>query len=113
MKRSIRLQIIVLFLAITLIITNLLTIMLYNHTELLLIDETVDRAYNTIVQASKLIDIDEFIKIRTIEDEATPAYIKMREELIKVREISGAKYIYTMRKKRRRRFYVCGRWFCR
>jgi len=72
--------------------------MLYNHTELLLIDETVDRAYNTIVQASKLIDIDEFIKIRTIEDEATPAYIKMREELIKVREISGAKYIYTMRK---------------
>jgi len=62
------------------------------------VKETTGRAYNVAEQASKLIDINEFIKIKTIEDETTPAYIKMREELIKVREICGAKYVYTMRK---------------
>ena len=97
-KKSIRLQITVLFLVIALILTSLLTVMLYNQTKSLLIKETTDKAYNVAEQASKQIDINEFVKIKTIEDEATPAYIKMREELAKVRELCGAKYLYTMRK---------------
>jgi len=60
--------------------------------------EATDRAYNVAEHAIKLIDIDEFEKIKTIEDEATDEFKKMREELVKVREISGAEYIYTMRK---------------
>lgn len=98
MKKSIKSQITVLFLIIVLLLTTLLTAILYNQTSSLLMKEATDRAYNAAEKASKLIDIDEFTKIKTIEDEATPAYIKTREELIKVREISDAKYIYTMRK---------------
>ena len=97
-KKSIRLQITVLFLVIVLILTNLLTAILYNQTESLLMKEAANRAYNAAEQASKLIDTNEFEKIKTIEDEATPAYIRMREELAKVREICDAKYVYTMRK---------------
>jgi len=95
---GIRIRITVLFLIIALILTTLLTVILYNQTESLVIKEATNKAYNIAEQASKLIDLNEFIKIKTIEDEATPAYIKMREELIKVREIGGAKYVYTMRK---------------
>jgi len=98
MKKSIKLQVTVLFLIIALILINLFTVLLYNYTKSLIIKDTTNKAYNAAEQASKLIDIDEFVKIKTMEDEATPAYIKMREELAKVREICGAKYVYTMRK---------------
>jgi len=97
-KKSIGLRITVLFLIIVLTLTTLLTVILYNQTASLVLKETTDRAYQTVEQASKLINIDEFKKIKSVEDEASPAYIKMREELIKVRELSGAKYVYTMRK---------------
>ena len=97
-KKSVRLQITVSFLIIVILLTDLLTLVLYNQTSSLFMKEAIDRACNIAEQASKLIDINEFININTIEDESTPAYIKMREELIKVREISGAKYVYTMRK---------------
>lgn len=97
-KKSIGLKITVIFLVIVLMLTALLTVILYKQTSSLIIKETTDRAYNVVEQASKLIDIDNFKEIQTIEDEATPAYIKIKEELVKVREVSGATYIYTMRK---------------
>ncbi|NLY19431.1 MAG: hypothetical protein GX045_11010 [Clostridiaceae bacterium] len=95
---SIKWRITVLFLVITLILTGLLMIILYNHASMIIVREVMDRAYYTAEQAGNLIDVNEFVNLRTIEDEATPSYIKMREELVKVREISGAKYVYTMRK---------------
>jgi len=98
MKKSISFQITVIFLISVLILVTMLTLILYNQTSSLVIKEATERAYNIAEQASKLIDVNEFTKIKTIEDEATPAYIKMREELVKVRELSGAKYVYTMRK---------------
>ena len=97
-KKSIGLQITVFFLIIVLMLTTLLTVILYNQTSSLVIKEATDRAYNIAEQASKLIDTDDFVNIRTVEDEDTPAYVKMREALVNVREIGGAKYVYTMRK---------------
>lgn len=97
-KKSIKFQITVLFLIIVLILTSLITVILYNQTSKLFIKEANDRAYNIAGYVSNLIDIDEFVEIRTIEDEATPEYVKLREELMRVRELSGAKYLYTMRK---------------
>jgi len=98
LKTNIRTQITVIFLIIVLILTGLLTVILYNQTSSLLVNEATDRAYNVAKQIIKLIDVEDFEKIKTIEDEATDEYIKMREELIRVRDISGAKYVYTMRK---------------
>lgn len=97
-KKSIRVQITVLFLIIVFILTSLLTAILYNQSSTLFIKEATNRAYNLAEQVSQRIDSDEFTKIKTIEDEATAAYIKMREELVQIREIGGAKYVYTMRK---------------
>ncbi len=98
MEKSIKSRICVLFLIIVLILTSLLTIILYNQTSSMLLKEEADRAYTTAERASKLIDANEFIKLETIEDENAPSYIKMREDLINIRELSGAKYVYTMRK---------------
>ncbi len=69
-KKSIGLRITVLFLIIVLTLTTLLTVILYNQTASLVLKETTDRAYQTVEQASKLINIDEFKKIKSVEDEA-------------------------------------------
>ncbi len=98
MKKSIKLRITVLFLIIVLVLTLLLIAILYNQTSSMLLRETAIRAYSTAEQASKLIDVNEFVKLETMEDENTPSYTKMRDDLIKIRELSGAKYVYTMRK---------------
>lgn len=97
-RMRIRTQITVIFLIVVLILTSLLTTILYTQISSLLIKDATDRAYNVAEQAVKLIDINEFNKIKTIDDETTNSYINMREKLIKVREISGAKYVYTLRK---------------
>lgn len=97
-QKRIGVQITVLFLVIVLMLTTLLTVILYQQTSSLVIKDATDRAYSIGEKASKLIDADDFKNIKTIEDEATPAYIRMREDLVKAREMSGAKYIYTLRK---------------
>lgn len=98
MKKSIRVKITVFFLAIALSITSLLTVILYSQSSNMVTKEATDRASKTVEEGSKIIDIDEFIKLKTVEDENKSSYIQIRKDLEYIRKISGAKYIYTMRK---------------
>lgn len=98
MSKSIKARITVFFLIIVLSITALLSAILYWQCSKMVTREAGDRAYKTVEEASKTIDIDEFVKLQTVEDEKTRAYIQMRENLEYIRQISGAKYLYTMRK---------------
>ncbi|HHV59024.1 MAG TPA: methyl-accepting chemotaxis protein [Clostridiaceae bacterium] len=97
-KMGIKFRITIMFLAISLTLTGLLMFMLYKHASMLILKEHREKSYYTAEQASSLVDIDEFVKLKTIEDEATPGFAKIREELVRVRLLSGAKYVYTMRK---------------
>ena len=98
LSRSIKLKITVFFLIIVLSIATLLSVILYLQCAAMVTKEASDRAYETVEEASNAIDVGEFVKLQTIEDEKNPSYIQMRQNLEYIRKISGAKYIFTMRK---------------
>lgn len=97
-KKSIRVQITLFFLVIVLSISSLLSVILYSQSSKMVTNEVSDRAYKTIKEAGRIIDVNEFVKLKTVEDEIKSSYIKMRDDLDYIRRISGAKYLYTMRK---------------
>lgn len=97
MSRSIKTKITV-FLIIVLSIATLLSVVLYLQCAAMVTKEASDRAYETVEEASNAIDVGEFVKLQTVEDEKNPSYIQMRQNMEYIRKISGAKYIFTMRK---------------
>lgn len=97
-NKNIKARITEFFLITVLSIVTLLSVILYWQCNIMVTKEASNEAYETAKEASKIIDIGEFIKLQTIEDESKDSYIKMREDLEYIRKISGAKYIYTMRK---------------
>ncbi|HHY70552.1 MAG TPA: HAMP domain-containing protein [Thermoanaerobacterales bacterium] len=98
MSRSIKTKITVFFLIIVLSIATLLSVVLYLQCAAMVTKEASDRAYETVEEASNAIDVGEFVKLQTVEDEKNPSYIQMRQNMEYIRKISGAKYIFTMRK---------------
>ncbi len=98
MKKSIGLRITVLFLITVLSATSLLSIIQYKQSYKMITKYVGNIAYKIAKEASKEIDIDEFVKLQTIDDEKKDSYIKMRSKLEYIGKINGAKYIYTMRK---------------
>lgn len=97
-QRSIKVKITIFFLAIVLSITILLAIILYWLSYNMVTQKASDEAHQTVMETSKLLDPDALIKLQTKEDEKTPYYQSTRETLIKIRKITGAKYIFTMKK---------------
>ncbi len=98
LRKSIRVKITVFFLIITVSITAALTAILYWQCSKMVTKEAANQAYKIVQEASKIIDINEFVKLQTREDENKPYYRQAREDLAYIRQVSGAKYIYTMRK---------------
>ena len=98
MSKSIRVKITVFFLIIALSITTLLSVILYWQTSKMVTKDASDRAYKIVEKASKIIDTNEFVKLQTVEDEKKSFFIQTRKDLEYIRDTSGAKYIYTMRK---------------
>lgn len=98
MRKSIKAKITALFLITVLIISASLSVILYWQSYRMVTKQAGDRAYNTVKEASKTIDIDEFVGLKTKDDENKSTYIEARKNLEYVRNISGAELVYTMRK---------------
>jgi len=97
-NKSIKVRITVFFLITVLSIATLLSAILYWQCNIIVTKEASNEAYETAEETSKIIDIGEFVKLQTVEHESKSSYIKIREDLEYIRKISGAKYVYTMRK---------------
>lgn len=97
-SKSIKVKITIFFIIIVLSVTTLLSAILYWQCNNMVTKEAADRAYKTVEEAAKTININEFTELKTVEDENKNSYIEMRKNLGYIREISGAKYIFTMRK---------------
>ena len=98
MKKSLKVKITVFFLVSVLSTSFLLSFIQYLKSYKMITKNVGDRAYSIAKEASKEIDIDEFVKLQTLEDEKKSSYKEMQEKLEYIKNISGAKYIYTMRK---------------
>ncbi|MBL4937105.1 HAMP domain-containing protein [Clostridium sp. YIM B02515] len=96
--KRLKTKITVLFFIISLIMISLLSSALYlinyNITTKGLVQRASDISKNTL----GYIDVKEFQKLKIKEDEQKDSYKKMRESLSAIREFSGAKYVFTMRR---------------
>lgn len=70
----------------------------YNQSYKLLVDSIGGKSIQIAEAAANQIDTEEFINLKTIEDEQNEAYLTMRESLQQLRRLAGAKYLYTMTK---------------
>ncbi|HHV13376.1 MAG TPA: HAMP domain-containing protein [Clostridiales bacterium] len=93
-----RLKIILGFLVLGLF-SSLLTGLYADYKARKTIEEAVGNTAKEIVSAVEgKIDIDKFKALNREEDMNTPYYLELREELNDIREATGLKYLYTMRR---------------
>ncbi|MBE5981867.1 MAG: methyl-accepting chemotaxis protein [Paenibacillaceae bacterium] len=97
-QKNIRIKIIAFFLIMVLSITMTLAYILYQQSYKAVTSKASETAYQTVSQSSKYIDVEKFITLTSPEDENTDYYKKERDNLIKIREITGARHIFTLRK---------------
>ncbi|MEL7608240.1 MAG: methyl-accepting chemotaxis protein [Bacillota bacterium] len=71
---------------------------LYTISYNIIVQNTADNAYSIALSLSGVIDAEGLKSIDTLEDEQTEAYAAIRNELSQAREVTGSKYIYTMKK---------------
>lgn len=96
--KSIRGKITAFFLIFSLSIASLLSLILYLQSYDMVTSEASDSAYKTAKEITRIINTNDFVKLKTAEDEIKSSYIQIRDELDYIRRVSGAKYIYTLRK---------------
>ncbi len=70
----------------------------YFSSKNMIIDQLANQAQNVATEAVKIVDPEVFKTLQTAEDEKTDEYQSLREELNSIKEITGARYLYTMRK---------------
>lgn len=85
------------FLVIVLAVVVILSSVMYVQSYQMLLDNLGTRALKIAETAANKIDVEDFKAMKTVGDEKTTAYIHMNNELNYIRQISGAKYLYTMR----------------
>ncbi len=70
---------------------------LYFKTNNIVVNQLASQAEDVVDQVLKSIDPEDFNNIQTVEDENSQDYINLKKELINLKELTGAKYIFTMR----------------
>jgi methyl-accepting chemotaxis protein len=86
------------FLLIIILTIGILSTVTYTQSYSMLVTNLANRSIKIGEFASTKIDAMEFQNLKTVEDEKKEVYNSMREDLNNIRQISGAKYLYTMRK---------------
>ena len=97
-RKNIRVKITVFFMVMVISIAAALAYILYLQSYKMITDRASEEAFRTVSQSSRYLDIEAFKTLISSEDEGSDYYIQERKNLMKIREISGAKYIFTMRK---------------
>ena len=70
----------------------------YKQSYSMIINDLGERAIMVAETASKQVDIESFKDLQSSANESNQSYQQMREKLNSIKEITGVKYIYTMRK---------------
>lgn len=97
-RKNIRVKLTVFFMVMVISIAAALAYILYLQSYKMITDRASEEAFRTVSQSSRYLDIEAFKTLISSEDEGSDYYIQERKNLMKIREISGAKYIFTMRK---------------
>lgn len=83
---------------IVLLTAGIIFSVMYNQSYSMLVRNLTERSFKILEAASTKIDVEQFKTLETVEDEKSEIYYNTRENLTYIKKISGAKYLYTMRK---------------
>lgn len=97
-QKRLRTKVLIFSLSILILFTTLLSLALYFITYNMVTKSTGNKALKIAEAAAKQINIEEFKSLQTVEDEKKDIYLRAHEQLNYIREITGSKYVYTMRK---------------
>lgn len=97
-KDKLEVKLTISFLLIILITVTVLSTISYRNSYNLLVNNLGNRSIKIAETAANKIDIKEFNSLKTEKDEKTESYNKIKQQLVSIKDASGAKYIYTMRK---------------
>jgi len=86
------------YLLIIILCVGVVSTVMYRQSYDLLVSNLGKRALKIAEVGLEKIDVEEFKKLKTIEDENKEAYHRIREDLNNIRELTGALYLYTMSK---------------
>jgi len=98
-NRSLGFKITLAFLSTIIVAISLIATIAYTQSYTLLINNLGMRSLKIAEIGAQKLDVEAFKELKTPKDEETDAYKSMREDLSTLREITGAKYLYTMIKK--------------
>ncbi len=93
------------FLISTLLALTALFSTMYIQSYQMLTGNLSQRAVKIAQSVAEQIDVDRFQQIKNPADAAHETYLQMQQQLNETRKISGAKYLYTMRKEKDGKFY--------
>lgn len=97
-KEKIETKICLSFLLTVLIIISILSSVMYFRSYNMLVNNVGKKASKIAQVATEKINIEKFKDLKTVEDMNNPYFNEMAKELNYIRVISGAKYLYAMRK---------------
>jgi methyl-accepting chemotaxis protein len=97
-QKRLRTKVLIFSLGILILFTTLLSLALYFISYNMVTKSTGNKALKIAEAAAKQIDVEEFMSLQTAADEKKDTYVKAQERLSYIREITGSKYVYTMRK---------------
>ncbi|OPJ55285.1 methyl-accepting chemotaxis protein [Alkalithermobacter paradoxus] len=87
-----------LFIFCILPIVSILSTITYNRTYNMVVESLGEKSISIAKTVAGKISVYDFDTLRSIEDERSNAYLRIQRELNNIRQISGAKYVYTLRK---------------
>lgn len=98
LKERLSTKIIFVFLVSTIIMVGFLFAVVYKQSYTMIVKDLGERALGIAEIAANQVNVNQFKDLKTVDDESKQSYHEMREKLNNVREITGVKYLYTMRK---------------
>lgn len=97
-SRQLKIRLTLTIFILSVIIMSIVALFIYLSARHLLTEDLAERAISTAKLTVENVDLEALTQLQTKEDEQSDAYITIREALSEIRTISGAKYLYTMRK---------------
>lgn len=97
-QKRLRTKVLIFSLGTLILFTTLLSLALYVISYNMVTKSTGNKALKIAEAAAKQINIEDFKSLQTVEDEKKDTYLRAHEQLSYIRDITGSKYVYTMRK---------------
>jgi Methyl-accepting chemotaxis protein len=97
-KDKLEVKLTIAFVLIITIAVAVLSTMMYRNSYNLLVNNLGNRSIKLAEAVAKKINVKEHNKLKTATDEETEIYNKISEQLLNMKEASGAESVYTMRK---------------